>query len=241
MRKLLLVGGGDVGRGKTDYETKEIDIEAVKMTEKDNPNFLFIGLASPFSDSYFDTMKKIYKDLGCNCAYLKKKNIINNPQIVKDKINEADLIYICGGDTIKLITDIKEYGIDSLLKEACDAGVVLLGASAGAILLSESGFSDALILRGESNKYVSIPGLGFVAINVAPHYKSSLEKDSALKDFIIETKKEFYCLENCTALKIVDNKYEVIRSSKSKNAYFCSIENNKYQEQVITSETLAKE
>ena len=110
----MLIGGGEVGRGSTKYETKEIDLEIVKMTEKKEPNFLFVGLASSFSDSYYDTMKKIYKELGCTCAYLKKKNIINNPDIVKKKINEADIIYFCGGDTIKLITDIKNYHLDIL-------------------------------------------------------------------------------------------------------------------------------
>ena len=58
MTKLVLIGGGDVGRGNTSYETELIDKEIVKMTDKETPNFLFIGLASSFSDSYYDTMKK---------------------------------------------------------------------------------------------------------------------------------------------------------------------------------------
>ena len=102
MSKIVLIGGGNIGRGNTPYETKEIDEEIVKMTTKEHPNLLFVGLASSFSDSYYDTVKLIYKDLGCNCAYLKKKNIINNRDIVENKINTADIIYFCGGDTIKL-------------------------------------------------------------------------------------------------------------------------------------------
>ena len=60
MKKLVLIGGGDVGRGNTSYETDVIDRKIVELTNKANPNFLFIGLASSFSDSYYDTMKKIY-------------------------------------------------------------------------------------------------------------------------------------------------------------------------------------
>ena len=112
MKRIVLIGGGDIGRGNTLYETKEIDEEIIKMTNKENPNFLFIGLASSYSDSYYDTIKKIYKDLGCNTSYLKKKNIINNPDITKNKILNADIIYIGGGDSIKLINEIKEYKID---------------------------------------------------------------------------------------------------------------------------------
>ena len=72
--KLMLIGGGEIGRGTTPYETKEIDEEIVKMTEKEKPKMLFIGLANSFADSYYDYIKKIYKNLGCETMYLKKKN-----------------------------------------------------------------------------------------------------------------------------------------------------------------------
>ena len=217
MKKLMLIGGGETGRGTTTYETKEIDEEVVKMTEKENPIFLFIGLASSHSDSYYDTMKKIYKELGCTTEYLKKKNIINNPDIVKDKINRADIIYICGGDTVKLINDIKEYEIDKLLKEAYDRGCVMAGMSAGAIMLSREGFSDSLIFRGESDKHEFIKGFKFIDISICPHFHSNPVKDKELQDSIKD--KEIYGLENGTALKIIDDKIEYIKSIKNNNVY----------------------
>ena len=94
-------------------------------------------------------MKKIYKALGCETVYLKKSNIINNPDIVENKINNADIIYIGGGDTIKLLNDIKEYHIDKLLNKVKEKDIVFAGISAGAILLSKEGYSDSYILRGE--------------------------------------------------------------------------------------------
>ena len=217
MKKLMLIGGGETGRGTTTYETKEIDEEVVKMTEKENPIFLFIGLASSHSDSYYDTMKKIYKELGCTTEYLKKKNIINNPDIVKDKISRADIIYICGGDTVKLITDIKEYEIDKLLKEAYNRGCVMAGMSAGAIMLSREGFSDSLIFRGESDKHEFIKGFKFIDISICPHFHSNPVKDKELLDSIKE--KSVYGLENGTALKIIDDKIEYIKSIKGNNIY----------------------
>jgi len=219
MKKLVLIGGGDIGRGNTSYETKEIDEEIVKLTGIAKPNLLFIGLASTFSDSYYDTIKKIYKELGCECAYLKKKNIINNPDIVKEKINKADIIYIGGGDTVKLLNDIKEYKIDELLVEAYNRGCVLAGTSAGAILLSNSGYSDSYILRGESNKYEFIKGLGLSNINFCPHYHSSKEKDNELESDLKEFKKPVYCLENCTALEILDNNIKTIKSKENAKVY----------------------
>lgn len=238
MRKLILIGGGEVGRGRTSYQTAAIDQEAVKMTNKSNPNFLFIGLASSFSDSYYDTMKKIYKDLGCNCVYLKKKNILNNLDLAKSKINQADIIYICGGDTIKLLKDVKDYNIDILLKKACEEGKVLVGMSAGAILLANKGFSDSLIIRKESNEHVFLNGINLVNINICPHYKTSKQKDKELANYLLEFNEDCFCLEDCTALKIVDDIYEVIKSESNKKAYYSFIENKELKSTELITGTL---
>ena len=55
--KIMLIGGGNVGRGNAVYDMKEIDQEVVKMSGKEKPNFLFIGLANSFADSYYDYVK----------------------------------------------------------------------------------------------------------------------------------------------------------------------------------------
>ena len=211
--KLMLIGGGNTRNGA--WETKEIDIEAVKMTGKEKPNFLFVGIASQFADSYYDAMKAIYKELGCECQYLKKKNIINNRDIVENKIRNADVIYIGGGDTIKLMTELEEYNLKDLFVEAVNSNKVIVGISAGAIMLCSEGYSDSLKIRGESDKYDFIKGLGILPIVFSPHH--SEEKDNELNDEI--GNRTIYGLENGVALKIEDNKYTVIKSMINNKAY----------------------
>ena len=218
MAKFVLIGGGDVGRGNTSYETYNIDKKIVELTGKSNPNFLFCGLASSFSDSYFDTMKKIYKEFGCECVYLKKKNIINNPDIVKNKIESSDIIYFCGGDSVKLVNDLKEYGIDELLREKVKSDCVIAGISAGAIMCSNDGYSDSLKMRGESDKYDFVPGLGFVDISFCPHFVVDGERSKELVGDLDGVSKEVYCLEDLTAL-VVDEDISVIKCSDDKNVY----------------------
>lgn len=227
MAKYVLIGGGEVGRGNSPYETKKIDEGIVKLANKPNPNFLFIGLASSFSDSYYDTMKKIYTPLGCNCQYLKKKNILNNPNIVKEKIASADIIYFCGGDSIKLIDDLKNYEIVPLLREKVKTNCILVGASAGAIMLCESGLSDSRMLRGETNDYELILGLNFVNISICPHYNIR-KKD--LKRVLAINSKKVYGLENNTAIIINGEKISYIKSIDSSNIYLCYYENKKFIE-----------
>ena len=60
MGKIVAIGGGENGRGEHPYETGPFDREIVRLTDKDNPNFLFIGLANSFADSYYATMCDIF-------------------------------------------------------------------------------------------------------------------------------------------------------------------------------------
>ena len=232
MKICVLIGGGEIGKGKTSYETKEIDEEIVKLAKKENPNFLFIGLASSFSDSYYDTIKKIYKKLGCTTVYLKKNNLIHNPKLVEEKIKNADIIYIGGGDTIKLLESIKTYNLEPQLKEAYERGCIMAGISAGAILLSKEGFSDSKILRGESTEHEFIKGLNLINISISPHHHTNNQKTKELEEAIQSTKKKVYGIENKTALKIEDNTISTIHTDKDYNAYLCFYD-KKYQEKII--------
>ena len=230
MAKYVLIGGGEVGRGNSPYETKNIDDNIVKLANKSNPNFLFVGLASSFSDSYYDTMKKIYSNLGCNCQYLKKKNIINNPNIVREKINTADIIYFCGGDTIKLMDDLQNYELTAILKEKAKSDVILVGASAGAIMLCESGLSDSRKLRGEIDDYEFVPGLNFVKASICPHY--NIRQDE-LKKALNNDSQKVYGLENNTALVINGKEITYLKSLDNANIYLCYYKNKKFIEQKL--------
>ena len=69
MGKLICIGGGEIPRIKNGielpYETKKIDEEIVRISNKKNPKLLFIGTASSHSYDYYLIIKKIYENLGC--------------------------------------------------------------------------------------------------------------------------------------------------------------------------------
>lgn len=235
--KLMLIGGGSNGHNNHPYETKEIDEKVVQMTNKKNPVFLFIGLASSFSDSYYDVMKEIYKKLGCKTTYLKKSNIINNPDIVEKKISEADIIYMSGGDTTKLINKLKEYHIDKLLFKAAERGCVLSGISAGAIAISKSGLSDYQITQNISNNYTFTEGLGILDIDICPH-ADDIKRQEDLKTSLKNTKKKVLALENGTALKVEDEKFEIVKGIPNAKARLMYWENKTWVEEEFTEEKL---
>ena len=212
---------------------------AEKMTNKEKPIFLFVGLASSFSDSYYDDMKKIYQKLGCHTTYLKKKNILNNPDIVKDKIKSADIIYLSGGNTIKLVNIIKEYHLDKLILSAIQRDCVVAGISAGAIALANTGLSDYLIINNITNCYSFTNGLNFLNINICPHANDKKRLED-LKNILKQDPRKIICLENGTALKIDGPNATIIKSIKDANIKLLYYQNNKHIEKILDNNTLKK-
>ena len=218
--RFFLIGNGNCGRNKTPNELEPFDKIIVESTNKDKPNFLFIGLASTFSDSYYDIMKNNYKKLGCNTIYLKKSNLINNPNIVKEKIESADIIYLGGGDSKKLYDAIKEYNLEALLRES---NAIIVGISAGANVLCSKGLSDYEIEHSISNNYVFLDGLSFININLCPHGEddkriNDIEQSNIEKVLVLPTNTmiEIYN-KKCTCYSINNEEVYLKDNSKKTN------------------------
>lgn len=227
MAKYVLIGGGDIRTG----ETEKIDFEIVNLSDKKEANVLFIGLASSYSDSYFDAVKKQYKKLGCSCNYLKKSNLINNPDLVKDKINSADIIYIGGGDSLKLMERIKMYNLDKLFCEL-DNEKIIVGMSAGAIICTKMGLSDSMILRGESEELTFVEGLGLIDLNICPHYNKTIRRVE-LKNKLLNSDEKVLGIEDKVAIVVTADEIKIIKSNDDANAYFCYYKDGKYIEEVF--------
>ena len=230
--KLMLIGGGDIGRSNTKYETKEIDEKIVKLSNKENPNFLCIGLASNFSDSYYKVIKDIYKNLGCKTGKISNKTL-THIEVVEEKIKNADIIYIGGGDTVKLVNILKENKIYKMLKEKLDTESVLVGISAGAISYLKSGLSDTEIINNISNNYVKVDGLGFIDYMFVPHFSSDSKKMEDLEKVLKNDKDSIaLCTDNCAAIEIIDGHINVVKSDIKAKAYKAVYKDKLYLEEI---------
>ena len=57
MKKIVAIGGGEIGRPGYPIETTQIDKEIIRLTGKKNPKLLFIPTASSDSESYYEVVK----------------------------------------------------------------------------------------------------------------------------------------------------------------------------------------
>ena len=225
MGKLICIGGGEIPRIKNGielpYETKEIDEEIVKTSNKKNPKLLFIGTASSHSYDYYLVIKKIYENLGCTVSNLDLLADNINMTDVKKSILNTDIIYVGGGNTRFMLEKWRELGIDKLLIQAYNKGIVCSGLSAGSYCWFKY-------------NYDLIEGLGIInAINCVHYDQKDNEAKEKFYDVIKDKNMEGIALDNCVAIEFIDGKIKIIKSNPNRNAYKVIYENGEIIEKII--------
>lgn len=220
MKKIVAIGGGFNGRRKKDgtydpYETGHIDLEIIKLTGKEKPNFLLLAHSQSTEEDqeiYFNTMKNIYeKKYGCTCKDIKSNELYNLSEVEK-KIDWADIIYEGGGNTLDMIKLWKETGFDKVLKKAWLDGKVMCGVSAGANCWFNECSSDSLqILYGKDQPLIKVDCIGLVKGLYVPHCDEPGRREN-VKELLKTSNEIGLSISNCCALEIIDDKYRLIMS-----------------------------
>lgn len=142
---------------------------------------------------------------------------------IKNKILGADIVYVGGGNTLMMMRLWRRLGVDRLLKQAHEQGVVLCGVSAGSICWFESGHSDSMSFYNPKKwKYINVRGLGLIKGIHCPHYDSKTLKVPRKTDFqkmITQIGGMGIAIEDNCAIAFVDGQYRVIPSKSGAGAY----------------------
>jgi len=155
---------------------------------------------------------------------LKKYDMIEN-------IKNSNIIFLLGGDTLKQIKSIKNYG---LKKYIYDANKIVIGISAGAINMAKK----VILAKDEDDNIPNLSiynGIGLTDINIEPHCEFKNEKHWKDLEEASEIGKILLMHDNCYI--IIDN--DII----SYYGDYCFIENKKlyYKNNTISLEEFIKE
>jgi peptidase E len=158
-RKILIAGGG--------FGTTFLKYMA-ELTGKERPKFLYLPTASADRES---GIIRWYE----NCAPLNvipsaQASFINSNRTDRtweEMLLSVDGIVASGGNTLNQQAIWKAQGIDKILREAWDRGIVLGGASAGSLCWFEEGTTDSRPIE-----LTKVECLGFIPGSHSPHYDS---------------------------------------------------------------------
>ncbi len=228
MSSIIAIGGGSIDSG----ETLPIDREIVEEAGKDEPKALFIPTASEDSSGYIEAFYETYEDrLGCEVDVLKltKKNYTEEE--IREKITEADFVYVGGGNTKGMLEVWREKNVDTYLKQAYNSGTLMSGLSAGAICWFESGHSDSESYEKEDEwSFIKVEGLKLVKnVLFCPHYHQE-NREASFEDMMHDNPEmSGLAVDNNAAIKLKEDELEVLKSGEEGRAYIAEIVDEEFK------------
>ena len=169
---------GDLPIGRASFEDKDVNQRcwfdvvigaAVRQTTTSTKKIAcYIGAANGDMVEFFEMGEVATAKVGCaSCRFVKTRATADDLDCIA---KEAALVLIAGGDPVVGWEAMARNGVCDALKEAHERGAVLVGISAGAMILGSWCFE----LGGDAAKKTRTwPALGLVPFAIAPHREAS--------------------------------------------------------------------
>jgi peptidase E len=234
LRTIIAMGGGGFSMEPENPLLDEFILsESQKTCLRTHPRVCFLGTASGDSEGYIENFYTAFKKLPCEPHHLALFHG-EIPLNLSSYLLSMDIIYVGGGSTRNLLVLWKEWGIDVLLKEAWEKGIILAGLSAGSLCWFEEGVTDS-----NAGELSALTCLGFLSGSHCPHYDGEVNRRPAYHRLISEGMKNGYAADDSAALVFKDNCLErVVSSQKNAKGYSVHLEGNKIVEEVLPTDFL---
>jgi dipeptidase E len=153
-RTIVPIGGGHLCDGMAAF--------LVGLTGRERPRMLYIGTASAEDPGQ---ALRMYDQFGRLAQVSRLEFFPWPPDDLRSVVLDQDLIFVGGGNSANMLAIWRLHGVDQLLREAHDRGVVLTGSSAGGLVWFESGVTDSFGPQLDPTEY-----LGFLSGSFCPHF-----------------------------------------------------------------------
>ena len=206
MGNIIAIGGGS--------NLPKIDSEIIRRTNKKRPRALLIPTATYDRPDVYDAFQPRFGEHhGCETDVL---YLLKNPpslRTIRQKIMTSDIIYVSGGNPLKMMRRWRKLGVDRILRQAYKAQKVLCGVSAGAICWSAFGHSDSMKFYHPDNwDYIRVKALGLFPLLLCPHLDGEKRSESFCA-MIARHGDIGIGLDNSAALQIKGDKCRILSDS----------------------------
>ena len=227
-RKILIAGGG-FGEAFIRY--------MASLTGKKRPRICYLPTASA---DRVDGIVTWFK----NCAaldvepHVQESFIASTRQILswEEVFLSMDAIVCSGGNTLNQQAIWKAQGIDVVLRQAWDRGIVLGGASAGSLCWFEEGTTDS-----RPKELTTVQCLGFLKGSHSPHYDREAGRRPLYQKLISSGQmKPGYACDNDAGVYFEDNEVKrVVSTRPDAKVYYVSAVGGRAVERVMEPERIA--
>jgi peptidase E len=162
----------------------------------EHPRVCIIGTALGDDLPRLAATHNAFAKIGFISSHLTLFPMPNYPD-VREHLLAQDVIWVGGGSTANLLALWRLHGLDVILRECWEAGVVLKGVSAGSLCWHVGGTTDSF---GPTLRPVT-DGLAFLPYSNSPHHDAEEQRRPLIHRLIAEgTLPDGYATENGTGL-----------------------------------------
>src|SRR4051812_2308094 len=137
-RTILAMGGGGF---MMEPANPALDDFVVTLARRREPKILFLPTASGDPGAQISAFRATFGDRACRPLALSLFRLEQHPADLRALILAQDVVYVGGGSMRNLLAIWREHGLDALMREAWERGVVLAGISAGAMCWFQHGIT----------------------------------------------------------------------------------------------------
>ncbi len=211
MRQIVSFGGGGFSM---EAGNPLLDEFVLELTGKARPKVCFLPTASGDADHYLVRFYRHFTAAHCEPSHLSLFRRERAPADPREHLLAQDLIYVGGGSVTSLIGVWRAHGIDEILRECWERGIILCGLSAGSLCWFAEGVST---FHGPAER---TEGLGFLPWSNTVHYSSEPRRREVLFEWLREGMAPAYAADDGAALHFVgDEVAQVVASRPDARAY----------------------
>ncbi len=205
LRQIVAFGGGGFSM---ESGNPLLDDYVLGLSGTERPKVCFLPSASGDADHYIVRFYRAFPADRCEASHISLFRREQGPADLRDHLLEQDLIYVGGGSVVSMLGVWRAHGIDTILREAWERGVVLCGLSAGSLCW----FADAVTgFHGEPR---AVEGLGLLPFSNCVHYEPGSDRRLAYHDFIRAGMRPGYAAEDGAALHFVGTELSRVVASR---------------------------
>lgn len=165
------------------------------LTGKARPTLTFVMTASGDDRSYLTRSYAAFRGWSVDLQHLE---LFSMPNAEPDElIGTSDAIWVGGGSVANLLSLWRLHGVDALMRDAWERGVVLGGVSAGSLCWHRGGTTDSFgpVLRPVTN------GLALLPYGNGVHYDSEEQRRPLIQSLVADaTLGTTYCTDDYVGL-----------------------------------------
>lgn len=230
-RHIVALGGGGFS---DDGPPSKLDDFILSLARTSRPRICFLPTASGDSETYPVKFYRAFTPRDCRPSDLSLFH--RTVGDLRAFLLDQDVIYVGGGNTANMLAVWRVHGVDAILREAWDAGVVLAGISAGAICWFEAGVTDSFGLPPTGMR----DGLGLLAGSACPHYNSEAGRRPVYEELVRQGFPGGYAADDGVGLHFVDRELvEVVSEVDGRFAYRVSLDRDAVRELQLEPRSLS--